>query len=324
MSVAPFSSVLPSSSTRFTVFDIPGRDLPGYEMKMYPGGYSNAGFLGPKERLKDVCIKDLTTLVKLGISCDRVSEAMEQLIQTAKKTSQNAFQPVMVGKFQVSGVGLVSNAPQECPFGPIRKPCHTGKGIYCVENTTTHEAVAFSPLSIDMIRDHAFFQGTTSYRVDPAILCRILEIQPDVGLKKEKVKVHTWKYVSCETISKENEAAAKQHAKAIEIIDEFATAYVGIPCEELEDLLPKKTAPVESGPFSIEDFDQFKYEDDDEKSSKPEVEKSYCHIFNHKKRKEPFCPEVNGAPLDRSIEISCVHVFALETKEVARVSPQGA
>ncbi|HSX26547.1 MAG TPA: hypothetical protein VLE89_06035 [Chlamydiales bacterium] len=300
----PFSRVLPSSSEAYTVFNVPEEQLPELERRMRPGGYSTVGFLSQADRLIEVCQKDLTTLTELGVSCDLISNELENVIEKAniirqKSRNMGMNEAIVDGKFKVSGVGISSNGFQECPFSKGKDPCHIGRGNYTVENLTTKESISFTPLLISMIRDHAFFEGNIEYRLDPAKACRVLGLLPDAGIKKRKIEERTWKFSSCDMITEKNEEAARKYAEKICIIDEFATAYLGLPVEDLDHL-----------------------EQDDWKGDAPppvDQRGRYCHIFNHKNREESFRPHVDGEPLDRSIQVRCVHVFKLHSRTVAKI-----
>lgn len=80
-----FSTVLPSDTNAYTIFHMSEEELVEIENRMRPGKCSSEGFISKEDRFKDVCIKDLTTLSNLGITCDQISHSLTGIIIKATK-----------------------------------------------------------------------------------------------------------------------------------------------------------------------------------------------------------------------------------------------
>ena len=53
------------------------------ETRLRPGAWSKGGFLGPAESLADLLAHDEALLAQLGVSPDRIAEALEKLLPAA-------------------------------------------------------------------------------------------------------------------------------------------------------------------------------------------------------------------------------------------------
>jgi hypothetical protein len=311
MSSIGFLSVLPSSSESRTVFHLLEKELQEVEANMRPGAYSEIGFLSYQDRLMQVCVHDLTTLSKLGVSCDQIGKSLQQLVDKARQAAHGDVEAIVDRKFKVR-FGLITSGYQECPFGPLEKPCHTGAGVFTIQNMNTEESLSVTPLGIRLIEDHAFFQGNVGCRIDPETVCRVLELGSGAGLKKARVEEKLWEFVSFDLIGEEYEDAAKQHAKKIQRIDEFATAYLGIHTEDVEDLMPKNKqgylqASDQQGIFEFSDSDEFIIPvSSGRKREEPSAH--YCHIFNHRRRMGKFHPVVDGVAVSWVVESGFIGV----------------
>ncbi len=315
-----YANVLPSSSTAYTVYNIQEEDLPIVEKNMRPGGYSSDGFIAAGESLLAVCEKDFATLLKLGISCDLISDALDDLVEKAKQATAGSFANVAtIGKFKVSGFRIATNGHQECPFGSLNNPCHIGRGEITIENTELRKLISFSPLLIPMIRFHGCFEGAVPSRLDPESTCQVLELTPDVGTKKRKVEEKTWKACGFFVITEEYESIAKQHAREIRVIDQFATAYLGLPCIDLDDLIPDDkegtSFVADENPYKDldDDIKFFFQKDTNQQTTASKQGKEYCHLFNKTARAEDFRPKINGISLNVAIVDDSISVFELDS-----------
>ena len=141
-----------------------------------------------------------------------------------------------------------------------------------------------------------------------------LEKTPHTGFKRVKIEEKTWQFRSREMITEENEKVAGKYAKKICVIDEFAIAYLGISCDDLDDLQPTKGyEPIEDSFLSLFGDDDWKGE------ASVREKKTYCHFFNHKRRSDPFYPIVDGAPVDKTLHAECAYLLEMKTRIVAKV-----
>jgi len=78
-------------------------------------------------------------------------------------------------KFLVISMG--TNGYQSCPFDNC-----TGRGSldYSIINIQNNISMKFSDLTIHLIRDHEFFEGSVEYRVDPISAIRCLDLSPGI------------------------------------------------------------------------------------------------------------------------------------------------
>jgi len=150
-------------------------ELQRAQESMRPGVITLYGFLGPDDRnLIDILTDDDGTVKRLGLTHDGIAARMEEL-RDLGKAGLGEFIKVEP-HFQVRVESVRGKLPS--PFG--------GPGLYQKTNTVVlnevlDDEVVYSDLHIHLIRDHGFYQGKGSrFRLDPAVLARVLEIGPEV------------------------------------------------------------------------------------------------------------------------------------------------
>ena len=346
MPITEFSSVLPSGSGVHTLFNMSEEEIPVIESRLRPGGYSSEGFLAESESFREVCIKDLTTLSKLGITCDQISYSLRGLVRKADQIVQKQqighcieelmFSPIpnkipLGNKFEMSGVTTATNGSQECPFHEIANNPRTGNREFSVKNLKTNESISFSALVIDLIGKHAFFEGNTEYRVDPEKLCRVLDLKPG---EHKKVTEKTWVFQSCGHEIGPAEEAAKKYAEQICEIDADATAYLGIPFQNHEKY--KYRGLTEREKIWKQGKSEGKSDEDIERTLQfyahstinldqqvfVDDGKKYCHIFNRRTRETLEQFEVDGMKVDKLFEFSAFMIFEAHEETYADISTE--
>jgi len=147
---------------------------------MRPGSFSEAGFLGPRERLNDVLAADARMLDDLGVSAQALAEQLGQILEAgvASESSSSRVKRYNVHIRRYKG-------PQICPFAPEphENPC-PGPGIgrlasidWKVRNTRNSVELSGPGLIVHLIASHGFFEGLESpYRVAPDALAKLLEL----------------------------------------------------------------------------------------------------------------------------------------------------
>lgn len=151
-------------------------------------------FLAPYETFEEVYNNDLNTLIKMGITCEQISEGLISILKDYSPLpwNNNNDDPRLQGlniipptnasiyddlnkyiiqdKFVI--VSMTTMGYQECPF------CNEGKGStdYTIVNLKTKESLQFSDLVIHLIKHHHFFEGSVPYRVDPLKAIKVLEL----------------------------------------------------------------------------------------------------------------------------------------------------
>jgi hypothetical protein len=167
---------------------------------MRPGRDSDAGFLGPKERLGNVLKEDAATLAELQLSRSALADRLRQLLD-ARGSAFEAREPRprpaeeeieivagpdgelvrVAGRFDVTFVHYWGW--QDCPWrglGPWG--CRNGVQYYAtvdweIANLRTGRCLSGPGLIVHLIAAHGFFEGKESpYRVDPRALAEVLEL----------------------------------------------------------------------------------------------------------------------------------------------------
>ena len=324
-----YSTVLPSRSDAYTVYDLSKNDRPAAELRMLPGDLSRSGFLGINESLLEVCEKDLATLLRLKVSCDNISDNLEFLVESAKQAVQGTLSDVAkIGKFLVIGAHYKPDGIQACAFTKGNQPCHKSdiptyseEGEITIKNTESKKEFSFNPILIPMIRYHALFCGNVPNRLDPEIVCETLELKPDADLKKVRVEEKVWQLQERYTITKENTQLALKNTDVTLIVDDYATAYLGIANQDLRDFeWEMEQTPGSGGTPSklFEEFDLCNEEIASQNLVEKKSDRLYCHVFNQKQRLSGIFPEIAGVVLDQGIVEKGIYVFELNKYSIAR------
>lgn len=137
--------------------------------RMAPGVLSREGFLGEDRRpLAEILQVDRAALEALGLTAERLADRMEDVLRAAMAAMGEEVPagPGWAVKFH-EAMGRIA-----CPWG--------GCGVFAKGEAELFEATSpavlrLAPLSVHLVREHAFFQGRGSrYRLEPALLARAL------------------------------------------------------------------------------------------------------------------------------------------------------
>jgi len=152
------------------------------EARMRPGNFSQAGFLGPEESLRQVLELDARTLEELGVTGDSLGSSLGQLLESAITSTRTQTR---VGRFRIRLQRY--KGPQICPFAPEphENPC-PGKGDrrfasidWSISNSRNDVQLSGPGLIVHLISAHGFFEGIQSpYRIPPCKLAELLELGP--------------------------------------------------------------------------------------------------------------------------------------------------
>lgn len=141
---------------------------------MKPGVITLYGFLGTDDRnLIDILTEDDGAVKRLGLSHAHIAERMTELRDKGKGGLGEFIK--VDPHFQVRVESVRGKLPS--PFG--------GPGLYqktntIVKNESVGAEIVYSDMHIHLIKDHGFYQGKGSrFRLDPAELARVLEIEPE-------------------------------------------------------------------------------------------------------------------------------------------------
>lgn len=226
------------------------------ERRCKPGFTSNFGFLSAEQDLRSVIEADSKTLQRLGITHEQIADKLESLILQAKREDDifdrtanhysdhnKAFERgynVNSNRFVVAC--FYSMGSQECPFF-IQKnereilTCGRGSTDYKVTNTGTGESIYFPGLMIHLVRDHHFFEGDATYRLDPNQAVKVLDLRSGVDYTPKFSEEVVWQYHgswSTYSIGKSAEATYK-------LAEETMQGIQPIRIEAVEFYLNRKT-----------------------------------------------------------------------------------
>ncbi len=187
---------------------------------MQPGNCSDDGFLAPGQDLVEICQKDAEILKALGITHAQIADRLEAVIMKAnylfqenKSVKYRSPQAVIEGKIGVPSY-LGTNGEQECPFSIDGKdPCGTGSSMITIINLASKKRLEnITELHAHLVRDHHFFEGNPSYRLDPELAIEVLGLEPNVDYKIKTITEKVWREYGCSTsFNQENLQAAKEH-----------------------------------------------------------------------------------------------------------------
>ena len=150
------------------------------EARMRPGNFSQAGFLGPEESLRQVLELDAHTLEELGVTAEALADKLGQLLESAIASARTVTRvgPCSIRLQRYKG-------PQICPFAPepYENPC-PGRGDkrfasidWNISNSRKGIQLSGPGLIVHLIGAHGFFEGIQSpYRVPPRKLTQLLEL----------------------------------------------------------------------------------------------------------------------------------------------------
>jgi len=146
---------------------------------MRPGSFSQSGFLGPRESLRQILYADAETLAELGVTADglaaRLGELLGPAVESKAEVTRIEHYKIRIQRYKGS---------QICPFAPEphENPC-PGGGMWLasidweIENMRSRVNLSGPGLIVHLIGKHAFFEGLQSpYRVEPRSLAQLLEL----------------------------------------------------------------------------------------------------------------------------------------------------
>jgi hypothetical protein len=175
------------------------------EQLLRPGVLSEAGFLGPDERLADVLARDANTLAALGVEPALIARRIREIVSVAIQRQEEQFQAELrrlrspagaapqpagddtqKGKAPRRGFAVENfwvstmhwKGYQPCPWECDPDP-HWGSLDFRIDNCSTGASFKGPGLIVHLIERHGFFEGLESpYRVDPADAVEVLELGP--------------------------------------------------------------------------------------------------------------------------------------------------
>jgi hypothetical protein len=136
-----------------------------------PSKFSKDGFLGTDIRTPEEIIKtDLEALAGCGIDNKKIVTALRSAYVAAERALGN---PVEIA----DGVTAVHHDVRGRIPSPFQEDGTFQKGETVVSEKSSNASFCITPLSINLIEKHGFFQGKGSpYRIEPDIAARILRV----------------------------------------------------------------------------------------------------------------------------------------------------
>ncbi|HEY4036066.1 MAG TPA: hypothetical protein VGL94_19075 [Ktedonobacteraceae bacterium] len=146
---------------------INGITIENLEARMRPRCDSGAGFLGSNESLREVIIKDTKTVTEMGLTHQEIAEFLRLFSKEQKGRSEHN------GK-EYFHYFKPWRGDQVSPFSDGTK----ASVYHTVINLENGARIEFSELLPEMIDRYGFYEGKTSYRLDPMEIARVAGITP--------------------------------------------------------------------------------------------------------------------------------------------------
>ena len=136
-----------------------------------PSKFSKDGFLGADPRSpEEIIAADRETLAGLGIDNKKIASALRGAYVAAERALGN---PVALGE----GVGAIHREARGRIPSPFAEDGTFQKGEAVISEKSSGVSFCVTPLSINLIEKHGFFQGKGSpYRIEPDLAARILRV----------------------------------------------------------------------------------------------------------------------------------------------------
>ncbi len=140
--------------------------------RLGPSKFSGEGFLGNDTRaVIEIISTDLALLERTGITAEQIADLFTEIYDKAVKGfgAEMEVLPGIYGKYNES-------------MGKIPSP-FTGEGVFpkgevIIKNMDSGDEIVITTLSINLIKNHGFFQGRGSrYRIEPEKAAALLKLK---------------------------------------------------------------------------------------------------------------------------------------------------
>jgi len=177
-------------------------ELVEIEYRMYPGNYSQSGFLQQGDSLIEVIDNDKRYLRSVNITYKQIVDRIETIIGKYYRSLDLKKESMLIeNKYKITSI--CSLGAQECPFQNKKKDQgyhghEYGNADITIVNIETGESITFSNLLPHMIVKHHFFESPKSlYRLDPSQIIRILDIKPNIDYQPTYKYFYSWDLYQC-------------------------------------------------------------------------------------------------------------------------------
>jgi len=180
--------------TRF-VEDMSESDIERFEKRLFPtdgehgcfGCSSVKGFLANGEKLLTVVNKDLETLKENNLTFQIIINRLRNLVNTAilELNKINKKEIILEDKYEIKFVRWMgtqycpfSNIPDNynCgPFSSVWGACGSSPDSVTIKNLNNNKEIEFCLLSLHLIEDHHFFEGSVKNRLDPLKIMEVID-----------------------------------------------------------------------------------------------------------------------------------------------------
>jgi hypothetical protein len=167
---------------------------------MYPGKYSESGFLQKGETLMGVYNNDKIFLEKVNITYNQIYDKLTTIIGKYYRSLNLGKKCIIEGKFKVDSVCY--NGAQKCPFQNNKKDeryhgYEYGNEDITISNILNEEKITFNTLLLHMINKHHFFESPlSSHRLDPGKVIEFFDLKSGIDYKTEYTSEYAWDDIS--------------------------------------------------------------------------------------------------------------------------------
>lgn len=167
------------------------------EARMYPGQYSDEGFLQTGESLFEICENDRQYLQSINITYKQIVDFLTSLIRKRKDP-----------RYKITEISYLGS--QQCPFQNhlLDNELHDeyGDSDITITDKITGKNITFNTLLLHMIEIHHFFESPlVSHRLDPKRVIEMFNLQPKVSYELQYKDYYKWKNTNCfNNCNKEN------------------------------------------------------------------------------------------------------------------------
>jgi hypothetical protein len=175
-------------------------DIERTEQLCKPKQSSTIGFLSSNDELEKVLAADNDTLQNLNITHEQVADCIKWLLEKTLryKAIKGHMDESVTIKFNGKSFEVSYHhyrGSQRCPWIWKHGNCDYkgyGNRDVTVKNLDSGLQIQFPDLIIHLIESHYFFEGSTSYRLNPQDVVDCLEIKPGVSYKIPYKQVKQW------------------------------------------------------------------------------------------------------------------------------------
>lgn len=164
------------------------------EERLYPGGLSRAGFLAKGEKFEDVVAADTQEIKKFCLSHEEIAQKLTNVIEGGLRIKGEGYgtTPWVDHKVTVEGEKYTVSEIQfrgwqDNPFKdiPVTFASYPSKD-FTIINEDKNQKIRISGMTPYLIGNVHFFEGHTSYRVEPKELIEVLNLEKSCEKKKLK------------------------------------------------------------------------------------------------------------------------------------------